>query len=240
MVIIILFVLLAILIIYDLATMDFNKLNKAFKSFFSASFTAKSEIYFSITAFYLKRHGQISGAQKEFLYWYFSSQFQLHQKRLVNERLNAALARQKKSRLSVPEMLHKERLQCLVFLFKLAKSGRLNISSIDQAYLWEVKSLLKISTPVYNKIKASYIQTEYQQSTNNNSVVSSCKEAESAAYTRLGITGGDLEEIKKAYRKLAKKYHPDLHERNHFSKEYASEKFKEITRAYELLCKKKT
>lgn len=51
-------------------------------------------------------------------------------------------------------------------------------------------------------------------------------------YTLLGVArDADAEEIKKAYRKLALKYHPD---RNEGSKE-SEERFKEITQAYEVL-----
>ena len=51
-------------------------------------------------------------------------------------------------------------------------------------------------------------------------------------YEVLGIQkGADKDEIKKAYRKLAIKYHPD---RNPGDKE-AEEKFKEATEAYEIL-----
>ncbi len=51
-------------------------------------------------------------------------------------------------------------------------------------------------------------------------------------YERLGVSRtADTEEIKKAYRKLALKYHPD---RNQGSKE-AEERFKEVTEAYEVL-----
>ena len=51
-------------------------------------------------------------------------------------------------------------------------------------------------------------------------------------YEVLGIDkGADSETIKKAYRKLAVKYHPD---RNPGNKE-AEEKFKEATEAYEVL-----
>jgi magnesium-transporting ATPase (P-type) len=50
-------------------------------------------------------------------------------------------------------------------------------------------------------------------------------------YKILGLMpGASLEDIKKAYRELAKKYHPDVS-----TEEYAKEKFIIITEAYELL-----
>src|SRR5271167_268721 len=50
-------------------------------------------------------------------------------------------------------------------------------------------------------------------------------------YEILGVTrGSDADEMKRAYRKLARKYHPDVsRERN------AEEKFKEVQEAYEVL-----
>lgn len=52
-------------------------------------------------------------------------------------------------------------------------------------------------------------------------------------YEVLGVEkGASADEIKKAYRKLAKKYHPDL---NPNDKEGAEAKFKEATEAYEVL-----
>lgn len=51
-------------------------------------------------------------------------------------------------------------------------------------------------------------------------------------YELLGVArSADAEEIKKAYRKLALKYHPD---RNEGSKD-SEERFKEVTEAYEIL-----
>ena len=51
-------------------------------------------------------------------------------------------------------------------------------------------------------------------------------------YKILGVDkSSSQDEIKKAYRKLAKKYHPDLHPND----DKAQEKFKEINEAYEVL-----
>ena len=52
-------------------------------------------------------------------------------------------------------------------------------------------------------------------------------------YEVLGVSkSADADAIKKAYRKLAKKYHPDANPDN---KEEAEEKFKEVQEAYEVL-----
>jgi DnaJ-class molecular chaperone len=51
-------------------------------------------------------------------------------------------------------------------------------------------------------------------------------------YKALGLEkGATAEEIKKTYRKLAKKYHPDLNK----GSKTGEEKFKEISEAYEVL-----
>jgi DnaJ family protein B protein 4 len=55
-------------------------------------------------------------------------------------------------------------------------------------------------------------------------------------YAILGLKAdADEEEIKKAYRKAALKWHPDRHQND---KEVAEKKFKEISEAYEVLSDK--
>lgn len=57
-------------------------------------------------------------------------------------------------------------------------------------------------------------------------------------YKVLGVApGATEEEIKKAYKQLSKKYHPDLNMNNPRKDEYA-EKFKEVQQAYDMLTKK--
>lgn len=58
-------------------------------------------------------------------------------------------------------------------------------------------------------------------------------------YSVLGVTrSASDEEIKKAYRKLSRKYHPDANINNP-NKEQAEEKFKEVQQAYEQIMKER-
>ena len=59
-------------------------------------------------------------------------------------------------------------------------------------------------------------------------------------YAILGVAkDADDDQLKKAYRKLALKYHPDRHSsKTEKEKEAATEKFKEISEAYDVLSDK--
>ena len=58
-------------------------------------------------------------------------------------------------------------------------------------------------------------------------------------YQVLGVTrGASDEEIKKAYRKLSRQYHPDANINNP-NKAYAEEKFKQVQQAYDQIMKEK-
>lgn len=133
---------------------------------------------------------------------------------------------------------HKKRLMILFFLFKISvRTG--NFSDNDRFYLDKVYKDLGLSYSVYSKVKSNYIKDEPKNEKHNTkkSVVSSYKLQK--AYKTLNLPyGSNFKEVKKAYREMAKKFHPDVYNK-HFkqSKEFAVKRFNEITEAYEMIKK---
>ena len=113
-------------------------------------------------------------------------------------------------------MDHASRLQLLHFLFGIAKAdGLVTESEVKQIYT--ISGYLGISNKDYNSIMAMF----YNSSDN--------------AYKILEIDkNASIDEIKSAYRKMAKKYHPD--KVRHLGEEHqegAEEKFRQVQQAYE-------
>ena len=125
--------------------------------------------------------------------------------------------------LQIREMMdHASRLQLLHFLFGIAKAdGMVTDNEVSQIYM--ISGYLGISSRDYGSIKAMF----YDSSDN--------------AYKILEITkDASDDEVKSAYRKMAKKYHPD--KVIHLGKEHqigAEEKFRQVQKAYEKLQKER-
>lgn len=119
-------------------------------------------------------------------------------------------------------MDHPSRLQLLHFLFGIAKvDGHVTQDEVTQIY--SIAGYLGISARDYESIKAMF----YDSSDNAYKILEITKEA-------------TVTEIKAAYRKMAKKYHPD--KVIHLGKEHregAEEKFRQVQQAYEQLQKEK-
>lgn len=125
--------------------------------------------------------------------------------------------------LQIQQMMdHPSRLQLLHFLFGIAKAdGLVTDSEVKQIHT--ISGYLNISSRDFESIKAMF----YNSSDN--------------AYIILEITkNASVAEIKAAYRKMAKKYHPD--KVIHLGKEHqkgAEEKFRQVQEAYEQLQKER-
>lgn len=125
--------------------------------------------------------------------------------------------------LQIKQMMdHASRLQLLHFLFGIAKADGM-VTEVEVRQIYTIAGYLGISSKDYNSIKAMF----YNSSDN--------------AYKILEIDkSASVEEIKKAYRRMAKKYHPDRV--GHLGKEHqegAEEKFRQVQMAYEQLQKER-
>ncbi|HUH28331.1 TerB family tellurite resistance protein [Gelidibacter sp.] len=119
-------------------------------------------------------------------------------------------------------MDHASRLQLLHFLFGIARAdGMVTDSEVNQIHT--ISGYLGISSRDYESIKAMF----YDSSDNAYKILEITKEATN-------------DEIKTAYRKMAKKYHPDrvIHLGEAHQKG-AVEKFRQVQEAYEKLQKER-
>ncbi len=119
-------------------------------------------------------------------------------------------------------MDHPSRLQLLHFLFGIAKADGM-VTENEVTQIFTISGYLGISSRDYESIKAMF----YNSSDN--------------AYKILEITkDATADEIKAAYRTMAKKYHPD--KVIHLGEEHrkgAEEKFRQVQQAYEKLQKER-
>ncbi|MTE26129.1 TerB family tellurite resistance protein [Winogradskyella ouciana] len=119
-------------------------------------------------------------------------------------------------------MDHPSRLQLLHFLFGIAKADG-HVTEDEMRQIYTISGYLGISSKDFESIKAMF----YNSSDN--------------AYKILEIDKSvSDDEVKRAYRKMAKKYHPDRV--GHLGKEHqegAEEKFRQVQEAYEHIQKER-
>jgi DnaJ like chaperone protein len=119
-------------------------------------------------------------------------------------------------------MDHASRLQLLHFLYGIAKADGM-VTADEERQIYTISGYLGISSRDYNSIKAMF----YNSQDNAYKILEIAKTA-------------SIDEIKKAYRHMAKKYHPDKVE--HLGEEHkkgAEKKFKQVLEAYEQLQKER-
>ena len=125
--------------------------------------------------------------------------------------------------LQIQQMMdHPSRLQLLHFLFGIAKADGM-VTDNEVVQIYTISGYLGISSRDFESIKAMF----YNSSDNSYKILEITKDA-------------SVDEIKAAYRKMAKKYHPD--KVMHLGEEHrkgAEEKFRQVQEAYEKLQKER-
>jgi DnaJ like chaperone protein len=125
--------------------------------------------------------------------------------------------------LQIKQMMdHPSRLQLMHFLFGIAKADNL-VTEAEIRQIYTISGYLGISSKDFESIKSMFYNSKEN------------------AYKILEIPKtATVVEIKSAYRKMAKKYHPD--KVIHLGKEHqkgAEEKFRQVQEAYEMIQKSK-
>ena len=169
----------------------------------------------------IKADGQVSQRELDYVRQYFLSTYGKERANAIFRTFNEVNKKREISAYRICTYLNQRtryevRLQLVHFLFGIAQAdGSVSRAEIDK--LKEIAGYLRIGSYDFESIKAMFIK-----STDN-------------SYKILEIekTATD-DEVKKAYRRMAKKYHPDkVVTENEAIKKGAEEKFKQVQKAYE-------
>ncbi len=175
----------------------------------------------SLCSIVIKADGTVSQREMEYVQQYFVGTYGKDKANAIFRTFNEINKKREISAEHICGFLNQRtryevRLQLLHFLFGIARAdGSVSVAEIDK--IREIAGFLKVGRNDFESIQAMFVK-----SANN-------------AYKILEIDKSVTdEEVKKAYRTMAKKYHPDtVNTENEAIKKGAEEKFKEVQRAYE-------
>lgn len=175
----------------------------------------------SLCSIVIKADGSVSQRELDYVRQYFLSTYGKEKANAIFRTFNEVIKKREISAQRICSYLNQRtryevRLQLLHFLFGIAAADGA-VSGPETNKLREIAGYLRVGVYDYESIKAMFIKSANH------------------AYTILEIekTATD-EEVKKAYRKMAKKYHPDkVVSENEAIKRGAEEKFKQVQKAYE-------
>ena len=181
----------------------------------------------SLCSIVIKADGQATERELNYVRQYFLSTYGKEKANAIFRTFNEVVKKREVSAQRICTYLNQRtryevRLQLLHFLFGIAQADGA-ISKAEVNKLQEIARYLRIGRYDFESIKAMFLKTTDQ------------------AYRILEITkSASDEEVKKAYRKMAKKYHPDrVLTENEAIKRGAEEKFKEVQKAYESIQKER-
>ncbi|MEX0288757.1 MAG: TerB family tellurite resistance protein [Flavobacteriaceae bacterium] len=175
----------------------------------------------SLCSLVIKADGQVSQRELDYVRQYFLSTYGKEKANAIFRTFNEVINKREISAQRICSFLNQRtryevRLQLLHFLFGIAQAdGSVSKAEIDK--IREIAGYLRVGRNDFESIMAMFVK----------SVDNSYKILE------IEKTATD-EEVKKAYRTMAKKYHPDrVNTENEAIKKGAEEKFKEVQKAYE-------
>ena len=175
----------------------------------------------ALASLVIKADGKVTQNELDFVRRYFISAYGKNRAnevfKIFNQNVkNKGISVSKISRLFNLALNYESRLQVIHFLFGIAKADG-NISELEIKKLLEFSNLFKLSYADFLSIKAMFVQ----ESDNAYKILEVDKTATN-------------DEIKKSYRDLAKKHHPDKVQ--HLGDAYvkaAQDKFQQIQKAYQ-------
>ena len=197
----------------------------------TSSYAIKPETFqlnlLALSALIIKADGKIEEKELDFVRSFFIGQYGKERADSIFRTFNTQIKKETQhldqlTRIFVLQTAYETRLQILHFLFGIANADG-NISNIELQKLSQVATGMRLRLPDFESIKAMFVKN-----TDN-------------AFKILEVdSNASLDEIKKAYRKMAKKYHPDkLRGQDPAMIKGAEEKFREVQKAYETLMRQK-
>ncbi len=181
----------------------------------------------SLCSIVIKADGNVSQTELNYVRQYFVQSYGKERANAIFRTFNEVVNKREISAARICNYLnvrtrYEVRLQLLHFLFGIAQADG-QVSTAEIAKLKEIAGYLRIGVHDYQSIKAMFI-----------------KEADNA-YKILEIEKtASVSEIKKAYRTMAKKYHPDkVQSEDEAIRKGAEEKFKQVQKAYERIQKER-
>lgn len=181
----------------------------------------------SLCSVVIKADGNVTQSELDYVRQYFLSTYGKDKANAIFRTFNEVIKKREISAARICAYLNQRtryevRLQLLHFLFGIAQSDG-NISPLEIEKIKEIAGYLNVGMIDFESIKAMFIKSA------------------DTAYKILEIERSvSDDEVKKAYRTMAKKYHPDrVNTENEAIKRGAEEKFKEVQKAYETIQKER-
>ena len=181
----------------------------------------------SLCSLVIKADGKVTQSEMDYVQRYFVSTYGKEKANAIFRTFNEVIKKREISTQRICDYMNlrtrlEVRLQLVHFLFGIAQADG-SVSPAEINKIQEIAGYLRIGMRDFESIKAMFI-----------------KSADNA-YKILEIEKSVTDdEVKKAYRTMAKKYHPDrVNNEDEAIKKGAEEKFKEVQIAYETIQKER-